>query len=347
MIPTVDQAIAQLGLKLTPDEFVAIFRVQGPALISFSGGRTSALMLWCILVAWGGALPDGIVVTFANTGKERAETLRFVHDCASRWGVHVRWLEWRPTQAQVDARPTFQTWMAEHYPANDFVCDDGFVEVGFNSASRAGEPFAALIAMKQYAPNAVTRFCTQELKVRAMRDFCRSLGWDRWLNIIGLRHDEGSRILKAEARNASSTETSKATMPLAAARIAKAVVMGFWWGAASFEKRTFPQGFDLELRDYEGNCDLCFLKSRAKLCAIIREQPGSADWWVGQEAVSKGRFVTEYSFATLRDEVGRQPHLFDDFLGPDDDHDVECGLTCDESEFEQAAAQREYERGRA
>lgn len=57
--------------------------ITGPALISFSGGRTSGYMLRHILDAHDGTLPDDVVVTFANTGKEREETLRFVHDCAT------------------------------------------------------------------------------------------------------------------------------------------------------------------------------------------------------------------------------------------------------------------------
>lgn len=71
------------------------FLMAGPASISFSGGRTSAYMLWRILQAHGGTLPDDVVVTFANTGREREETLRFVHECGARWGVRIAWLEWR------------------------------------------------------------------------------------------------------------------------------------------------------------------------------------------------------------------------------------------------------------
>ncbi len=57
------------------------YLITGPALISFSGGRTSAYMLWQILAAHGGQLPDDVHICFANTGKEREETLRFVHEC--------------------------------------------------------------------------------------------------------------------------------------------------------------------------------------------------------------------------------------------------------------------------
>lgn len=199
------------------------YLITGPALISFSGGRTSGFMLRQILDAHGGTLPPDVHVAFANTGKERPETLRFVHECGSPWGIRVRWLEWRPG-------------------------NPGFEEVGYNSASRSGEPFAALIRQKGFLPNAVARFCTQELKIRAMRDFALGLGWERWVNAVGLRYDEGHRVLKALARNDENKERFKAVMPMAKAKHSRQDVMAFW----------AEQPFDLGLRSYEGNCDLCF-----------------------------------------------------------------------------------------
>jgi 3'-phosphoadenosine 5'-phosphosulfate sulfotransferase (PAPS reductase)/FAD synthetase len=282
----------------------APYLIAGPALISFSGGRTSAFMLKQILDAHGGTLPHDVVVTFANTGLEREETLRFVHECGVRWGVKIHWLEWR---------------------------DGGFHEVGYNSASRAGEPFKALVAKKQYTPNGVTRFCTSELKIRVMRDFCRSLGWRNWHNVIGLRYDEGSRILKALARNDSGKEPWRNLMPMASAsvKVLKRDVMRFWLGsnADPTEIRSpLPQGFDLGLRDYEGNCTLCMLKSKAKKVAIIRENPGAIEPWLEMERVGKGRFVTEYSYADLARQAADQSVMAG--ILDDEEHGAECGLIC-------------------
>src|SRR3546814_13029879 len=72
--------------------------------------------------------------------------------------------------------------------------------------SRNGEPFKALIKHKKFLPNAVTRFCTSHLKVETMKMFMVTQGYDRWLNLIGLRHDEGHRVLKQIVRNHAGLE---------------------------------------------------------------------------------------------------------------------------------------------
>jgi 3'-phosphoadenosine 5'-phosphosulfate sulfotransferase (PAPS reductase)/FAD synthetase len=278
--------------------------IEGPALISFSGGRTSAFMLHEIWMAHGRRLPDDVVVAFANTGKEREETLRFVHECGSRWGVDIVWVEFAKRSGPASGR---------------------FNVVGYNSASRNGEPLARLIAAKQYTPNSAMRFCTEEAKVNTIRAYLEAeRGMVGGLKVLGLRHDEGLRLLKGYAKNAEGSDPWPRYYPLDKAGVTKPQVMGFW----------ARQPFDLGLRGYEGNCDLCFLKGRATLKAIMRENPGAADWWIEQERISKGRFVTEYSYATLAREVAEQPHLFD---APDSrEHDVECGDACEVEEPEAA-----------
>lgn len=57
------------------------YLITEPTSISFSGGRTSGYMLYKILQANGGKLPDDAVVLFANTGKEDEATLKFINDC--------------------------------------------------------------------------------------------------------------------------------------------------------------------------------------------------------------------------------------------------------------------------
>ena len=268
--------------------------IQGPALLAFSGGRTSAYLLRKHLDAHGGQLPDDVHVTFANTGKEREETLRFVHECATRWNVRVRWLEWIDREGKdTDAAARFN-------------------EVGFNSASRDGEPFRRLIARKKYLPNAVSRFCTAELKVNTMKRFMLAQGYDKWTNIVGLRADEMRRIAKQQKRNDEGKERWLSTWPLLHAGVTKADVWRFWLGKNVNPRDPIyplPQGFDLGLWPYEGNCDYCFLKGEQVLAFQERERPGSIDDWIGMEALAGARFVTEYQYATIKHNVARQPLL--------------------------------------
>ncbi len=261
-----------------------------PAYVSFSGGRTSGYMLWCILDAYDGMLPSDVLVVFANTGKEREETLRFVYDCTNHWAVKIHWVEWRDTP-------------------------DGFEEVGYNSAARDGEPFGALIARKGMPPNWQARFCTEFLKVRTMSSFMasRGLGPGSYREVIGLRHDEGMRVLKMLARN--DQDGRMCIAPLSKAKVTKTDVLDFWRA----------QPFDLDLDPGEGNCDLCFLKGRGVRKELIRRRPGSAQWWIDAEQSVNGFFDRRDSYAGLLDEVHKSPDLFD---SPVDEHDAECGLLC-------------------
>lgn len=229
------------------------FTIQGPALISFSGGRSSAYMLFHILDAHDGRLPDDVYVAFANTGKEMPETLDFVQECRTRWGVPIAWLEYDPE--------------AEH----------GTRVVNHNSASRNGEPFAALIAKRKFLPNPVTRFCTQELKVRRMKEWMhKTMGYKRWVNAIGIRADEPSRVL---SNSRPRRERFSVIMPMVYGGVTRQEVAAFW------ERQEFDLGLpSANGRTPLGNCDLCFLKGRATIEGIIRDRPDLAAWWIEMEA---------------------------------------------------------------
>ena len=267
------------------------FLISGPAIISFSGGRTSGKMLYEIVQAHGGTLPDDVKVCFANTGKERKETLLFVHKCSSHWGVHVHWLQW------CDGKPCFE-------------------EVDYASAARAGAPFQALIAKKKRLPNWMERWCTQYLKVHVLTGFAKAQCWlpGHYNEVIGLRYDEGHRILKAIAMG--EKDKRHRIYPLSRARITRGDVMA-WWAA---------QPFDLELEPWEGNCDLCFMKGRGIRKRIIRLFPNFADWWNAQEIEQDGFFDRRDRVRDLIEEVRQTPDFLDEITSGE--HDVECDLLC-------------------
>lgn len=256
------------------------FKIDTPTCISFSGGRTSAYMLWRVLQSNGG-LPPEAIVCFANTGKEDEATLRFVQDCGVNWGVEIHWLEFR------DSDPAFE-------------------RVNFDTASRNGEPFEALIKKRNYLPNPVTRFCTAELKIRSIQKYLKSMGWDHneSMDWVGMRADEQRRAAKI---------TDKSRIPLVTAGITKSDISAFWKA----------QPFDLGLPNnngvtMHGNCDLCFLKGGHQILSLITEKPERAVWWAKMESLalaskpSGGVFRSDRpSYASMLKFSQQQQNLFD------------------------------------
>lgn len=262
------------------------FRIEGPAIISFSGGRTSGYMLWRILQSHSGTLPDDVKVCFANTGKEMPETLDFVRECGERWSVDIIWLEFRARSGE-----------------------NQFAIVDHATASRNGEPFAALIRDKSMLPNPVMRFCTVELKIRPTEKFCCSLGWDEWTNVMGLRADEPRRVAKRGADT---------LCPLSIAGLTKADIMAFW------NVQPFNLALDMvKGTTPEGNCDHCFLKGTSTIMGIERKHPGSMAWWAEQEDIIGATFRKDRpSYAALLDAIDRQKNM--DFGDLDQRIDCMC-----------------------
>jgi len=250
------------------------YKINEPTVISFSGGRTSAYMLYRVLEANNGQLPDEAVVCFCNTGKEEPATLRFVRDCEQTWGVKIVWLEY---QAE---NPKFKV-------------------VDFDSAARDGEPFEALIKKRKYLPNAVTRFCTTELKVSAIDRYMKSIGLPEYVTMVGIRADEPRRVAKMRAN-----KDEKIT-PLATDGVTEADVWAFW----------NQNGFDLKLPKVSGasNCDLCFLKGAGIVASLIAEKPERALWWARMESEIGGRFHKDRpTYKQMMTFEKDQSKLFDD-----------------------------------
>jgi len=240
----------------------------GNVQIAFSGGRTSAYMLHFIMEANGG-LPDRVEVTFQNTGREMPQTLDFVAEVGRRWGVMITWLEYRPT------KPFFEI-------------------VGYQGASRDGEPFDALIKKKKALPNQHRKWCSAQLKTLTAKRYLRSVGWKKWTSAVGFRSDEDHREAYLDNR-------STAWFPLRAANVTRRDVVAFW--------RCQP--FDLRLpvvngKTVGGNCDGCFLKSEAFLSALSRDMPERHEWWERHERERNHQFSDRYSRRELREFIERQ-----------------------------------------
>lgn len=255
------------------------YRITEPTCISFSGGRTSAFMLYKVLEAHDMKLPEDAVVCFANTGKEDEATLKFVHDCETNWNVPIVWLEY------ADAELVKDRWKIVNYA----------------TASRDGEPFEQMVERKKYLPNTFARFCTQELKLFPIDKYMKSIGHDEYVTFVGIRADEPRRVAKMRG-NKDIKET-----PLATDGIGVADVLNFW----------NRQSFNLETVTVDGNsllsnCDLCFLKKADHLLGLIRDKPERAIWWANMEKNVGARFNQAHpSYNDMLYYNAKQQGLFD------------------------------------
>lgn len=223
-------------------------------LVSFSGGQTSAYMTkWCIDNL---SNQYEIVVVFANTGKEREETLQFINECDKHFNFNTVWVE--AVVAPEKGKGT------------------SFQIVTFETASRNGEPFERVI-QKYGIPNSAFPHCTRELKTRPIHKYIKSLGWKRYYTAIGIRKDEVDRIDKNYKKN-------RFVYPFIALNMKpsdKIDVNIFW----------LTQDFRLKLKGYEGNCDLCWKKSDRKILTLLLENPNRAEWWDEmQKKYGKGQY---------------------------------------------------------
>ena len=215
----------------------------------------------------------------------------------SNWNVPIVWLEYQ------DAEESKDRWKV----------------VTYETASRNGEPFEAVIRKKAYLPNPVTRFCTIEMKIRTIANYLFSIGMcenrtqGEYMSWVGIRADEPRR----------SAKIPRDRTPLVAAGVTKEMVGEFWKN----------QPFDLELPNikgvtYHGNCDLCFLKGASQTMSLIQEKPERAIWWAKMEALALASKPDGARFRKDRPsyaEMMKYAQEQTDFFGNDESIPCFCG----------------------
>lgn len=221
-------------------------RVRRLLLVSFSGGETSAYMAKMLIDNYSDVFD--LFFVYANTGKEREETLEFIDKCDKSFNMKLVWVE-------AVTNPEYGKGV------NAKIVD-------FKTASRNGEPFKQMIA-KHGIPNVENGFCTRELKDYTIRSYCRSIGLKNndYQIAIGIRSDEIDRV------NPNRKKLNLFYPLVELRRTTKPEINSFW----------SDMPFRLELKSYEGNCDFCFKKSDRKLLTIAKENPNILKWWADIE----------------------------------------------------------------
>lgn len=262
--------------------------------VSVSGGKTSGKMAWEIKRRYAGLYH--MIFGFANTGKEREETLEFVDQMDREFDLGIVWVE-------------AVTNHGERKSSSHRV-------VTFETASRNGEPFESVI-QKYGITNKPFPHCTRELKRNALNSYLRAVGWKMgtYTTVIGIRADEAKRCRTEQFIEYPLVHW----FPMTKGEV------NDWWD---------EQSFNLRLREHQGNCDCCWKKSTNKLVRIAQESPEKFAWWAQMEeqysmAGPSGQPQTFFRGHMSAEGILRLAE--DAKLGPlpDADEDSGCSESCE------------------
>ena len=235
--------------------------------ISVSGGRTSAYMAWwmnenrqAVANHIGCQEPEmEYHFTFANTGMEHDDTLRFMNDVDQKLlGGQVVWLE---GVVQHGERAATKHRVVTY-------------ETAFrNSQWRdLSHPFHATVT-KYGVPNVSMKWCTREMKMTVINSYFSEAfglrrqrkGCDVW-TAIGIRGDENRRVSK-------NAGIEKLIYPLCDLNPVDKEDVLDWFS---------QYDWDLGIPEWQGNCVTCYKKSFKKLNKVWIETP---------EAFEFGRYI--------------------------------------------------------
>jgi hypothetical protein len=214
-------------------------------VVSFSGGRTSAYLVYLIeQMRKSGEWAEPVEYIFMDTGAEHPKTYEFIKKCVEHFGVELTCLHGDFNQ------PVGQGHTYKVVSIQD--CKHDMVN----------GPFAQL--MRKYgAPTVMSAWCTSRMKEETHDKYCNDkYGKGNYTTWLGIRADEPARL--KIGRNPKLRYMAEIT------DFEKDDVLDFWSGMP----------FDLEIQEHLGNCVFCIKKSINKLALAARDEPKLAAEWI-------------------------------------------------------------------
>lgn len=204
-------------------------------VVSFSGGRTSAYLLW--LMEQKRQAGEDVHYVFMDTGCEHPMTYRFVREVVKFWDIPL-------TVLQVDINPELGQ------PNGYTVWEPKDIQTRMPVL----KPFIDMV--KKYGtPYVGGAFCTDRLKLVPFTKYCDDhFGRGNYTTWIGIRADETKR-LKPKPGIRYLAELSD---------FEKSDILD-WWK---------EQPFDLQIPEHLGNCIFCIKKSTQKIGLACKDEPG-------------------------------------------------------------------------
>jgi hypothetical protein len=204
-------------------------------VVSFSGGRTSAYLVWLMLLRK--LAGEQVYFIFMDTGCEHPMTYRFVREVVKFWDIPLIVL-------QVDINP-------ELGQANGYTV---WEPKDIQTNMPALKPFIDMVR-KYGTPYIGGAFCTDRLKLVPFKKYCDDhFGKGKYTTWIGIRADEPKRLGRKEGISylADISDFEKSDILE-------------WWE---------DQPFNLQIPEHLGNCVFCIKKSTQKVGLACRDEPG-------------------------------------------------------------------------
>jgi hypothetical protein len=226
-------------------------------LVTVSGGRSSAMMAYHIHTSEKYQDYEKAYV-FANTGMERPETIEFLKNIESVWGIPLTLIE-----------GTYSNVMGVGV---------GYKIVDWDSIDMKAKVFEECIMHMNKGdysglPSQTAPYCSDRMKTVPCEKFANDiLGKKQYLKAIGFRREDmPKRISWPEIKEEKTRIFPLLTdfdEPIGLSELDS------WWK---------KQPFQLEINSKFGNCELCWKKSDKNLVDIIRNGTRFVQWWEDME----------------------------------------------------------------
>jgi hypothetical protein len=249
-------------------------------VVSFSGGRTSAYLCYLMKEKFG----DDVDFIYMDTGAEHPKTYEFIRSVNRELNLNL-----------VCLRTDFSTPLG---------AGNNFKVVEINSIAPDLKPFTDMVS-KYGVPYIGGMFCTDRMKLVPFTKYCNEkYGRGNYETWLGIRADELPRVLGknlyeklSETLGINDDEIIKIIMSKPSERDSHFVVEEqFEWDIyndlndrlgngirylaeiSDFEKQDIIRWwsnmpFDLEIKEWNGNCVFCPKKSNLKIAAAQRDNP--------------------------------------------------------------------------
>jgi len=225
-------------------------------IVQFSGGRTSAYMVWLFEQK---RMREDINVEFVycDTGAEHEATYQFIRDVVKHYGINLTCL-----RCVINPEKGVGT---------------SYKVVSLEECQPDLKPFQDVV-LKYGNPSVAAPLCTREMKSTPSDKYCNEkYGRGNYIKWLGIRADEPNRIKVVEDQLdlfGGGKKISKEKLPMRylgqISNMTKQDILD-WWE---------DQPFNLDLSEELGNCVFCVKKGTNKIALAAKKEPVLAQQFI-------------------------------------------------------------------